>query len=286
MKPIKIFTITITAFMLFTLFSCSKPQQKTNEKPVARVFDKYLYPSDLKDVIPSNLSSADSTTLAKDFIEKWIRKQLLLNKAELNLSDQEKNVEKQIENYRSSLLIFKYEQNLIEQRLDTVITAAEIEKYYNDNTSNFLLNDNIVKALYIKIPKSSPNIQAVRRWYRSDNEDDLKQLEDYCYQYAAKFDDFSNNWIYFSEILKAVPVEISNPENYLRYRKTIEADDGNYRYFVNLKDYKLLGEVAPLEFVSDNIRSIMLNKRKIQLIQQLESDIYNDELNRGNFNIY
>ena len=121
---------------------------------------------------------------------------------------------------------------------------------------------------------------------RSSNEADQKQLEDYCYQYAAKFDNFNNNWIYFSEILKAVPVDVNNPENYLRYRKTIETEDGSFTYLVNIKDYKLIGEVAPLEFVSDNIRSIMLNKRKIQLIQKLESNIYNDALNRGNFNIY
>jgi hypothetical protein len=286
LKPTKIFTGIGTGIFMVILLACSQPRTKTNEKPVARVFEKYLYPSDLKDVIPSNISSADSSAMAKDFIEKWIRKQLLLNKAETNLSDKEKNVDKQIENYRSSLLIFKYEQNLIEQKLDTVITDPEIEKYYNDNSSNFLLNDNVVKALYIKIPKSSPNIRAVKRWYRSEKEEDQKQLEDYCYQYAAKYDNFNESWIYFSEILKAVPIEINNPENYLRYRKTIETEDGSFNYFVNIKEYKLIGEVAPLEFVSDNIRSIMLNKRKIQLIQKLESNIYNDELNRGNFNIY
>ena len=121
-----------------------------------------------------------------------IKKQLLLQKAELNLTEEQKDVHNQIEEYRSSLLIFKYEQSLILQKLDTVITQTEIEEYYNENPSNFILDINLIKALYIKLPRKAPNVEALRQLYSSEKEDDIQQLESYCYQYATKYDFFDD----------------------------------------------------------------------------------------------
>ncbi|UCH13993.1 MAG: hypothetical protein JSV22_12920 [Bacteroidales bacterium] len=276
--------IILIFVLLFT--HCSKFSRKQGEEPVARAFDKYLYPHDLQDIIPSNISQSDSVIVARDFIEKWIKQQLLLTKAELNLTDEEKNVDKQIENYRTSLLIYKYEQSLIKQKLDTFVSSKEIRDYYSEYSSNFVLNANLVKALFMQVPRTSPEIWKARWWYKSENEEDIKKLEDYCYQYATKYDYFNDNWIYFSEIEKILPIKIDNPERYLKYRKFIEIKDSTYHYFVNIKDYRLVGTVAPLETVRENIRNIIFNKRKIQLIKELESEIYNDALNRNNFTIY
>jgi hypothetical protein len=274
--------------LIFVLFftHCSHFNRKQGEEPVARVFDKYLYPRDIQDILPSNVSQSDSVIVARDFIEKWIKQQLLLAKAETNLTDTEKNVDKQIDNYRTSLLIYKYEQNLIKEKLDTFVDAKEIAEYYNENSSNFLLNANLVKAVFLQVPRTSPEIWRARRWYRSENEEDIKKLEDYCYQYASKYDYFNDKWIYFSEIEKVLPIKIEKPESYLKYRKFIEIKDSTYYYFVNIRDYRLVGTVSPLETVRENIRNIIFNKRKIRLIKELESEIYNDALNRNNFTIY
>jgi hypothetical protein len=278
------YLLIIISLLLFT--HCSGFKRNKKEEPVARVLGKYLYPRDIQDIFPSNISKSDSVIVARDFIEKWIKQQLLLNKAELNLTDAEKNVDKQIENYRTSLLIYKYEQSLIKEKLDTFVNSQEIVDYYNENSSNFLLNANIVKALFLQVPRTSPEIWKARRWYRSDNEEDIKKLEDYCYQYATKYDYFNDNWIYFSEIEKILPIKIDNPESYLKYRKFIEIKDSTYYYFVSIKDYRLVGTVSPLETVRENIRNIIFNKRKISLIKELEFEIYNDALNRNNFTIY
>jgi len=272
--------------VILSFVTCSDFKRKSGEKPVARAFDKYLYPNDINDIMPANISASDSVLAARDYIEKWIKKQLLLNKAEINLTEEEQNVDKQIENYKTSLLIYKYEQSLIEQKLDTFISFQEIEEYYNENSSNFMLNDNLVKALFLQVPRTSPEIWKIRRWYRSANEEDIKKLENYCYQYATKYDFFDDSWVYFSEIGKSLPIKIDNPEQYLKYRKFIEIKDSTYYYFVNIKDRRLIGTVSPLEIVSKNIRNIILNKRKIRLIKELEANIYNDALNRNNFIIY
>lgn len=272
--------------VILSFVTCSDFKRKSGEKPVARAFDKYLYPNDINDIMPANISASDSVLAARDYIGKWINKQLLLNKAEINLTEEEQNVDKQIENYKTSLLIYKYEQSLIEQKLDTFISFQEIEEYYNENSSNFMLNDNLVKALFLQVPRTSPEIWKIRRWYRSANEEDIKKLENYCYQYATKYDFFDDSWVYFSEIGKSLPIKIDNPEQYLKYRKFIEIKDSTYYYFVNIKDRRLIGTVSPLEIVSKNIRNIILNKRKIRLMKELEANIYNDALNRNNFIIY
>lgn len=261
-------------------------REMSNEKPLAKVFDKYLYPSNLKDIIPSNISRSDSTILINDYIDKWIRKQLLLRRAELNLTEEEKNVDEQLENYRTSLLIFKYEQSLIKQKLDTIINMEEIEKYYSDNPANFLLNNNIVKAIFIKVPRDAPDLRDLRRWYRNDTDENLKKLEAYAFQYAEIYDYFNDDWVDFTEIEKNLPVRIDNAQSLLKYRKYYEVRDSSFYYYLNIKDYRLLGSVAPLSYVIDDIRTIIMNKRKIQMVQRLESNIYNDALNRGYFTIY
>jgi hypothetical protein len=162
----------------------------------------------------------------------------------------------------------------------------EIEKYYSDNPANFVLNNNIVKAVYLKVPRDAPDLGSLRRWYRSDTDDDLKKLEAYAFQYAEEYDYFNDDWVDFSEIEKNLPVKIDRPQNLLKYRKYYEVKDSTYFYFLNLKDYRLLGSVAPLNYVIQDIRTIIMNKRKIQLVNRLESNIYNDALNRGYFTIY
>jgi hypothetical protein len=268
------------------LLSCTSHKANKEDIPVARVYDKYLYNSDLEDVVPNELSDIDSLTLVKDYIGKWVRKQLLLFKAETNLSEDDKNVEKQIDDYRTSLLVFKYEQSLIQQKLDTVITDKEVEKYFNENSSNFILNEHLVKALFIKVPRTAPDLWKLKRWCTSDDEGHLKELEAYCYNNAEKYDYFNDDWVEFKVIEEQLPKLYTNYSNILKSRNIYETWDQVYYYFVRFYDYKLEGTVAPLDYVENKIRSIIMNKRKIQYIKKLEAEVYNDALNHGNFNIY
>jgi hypothetical protein len=272
--------------LLFSSLSCKKFESRKTEKPLARVGQTYLYPSDVVETFPVNLSKNDSLLILNNFIDKWVKKQLLLQKAELNLTEEQKDVHNQIEEYRSSLLIFKYEQSLILQKLDTVITQAEIEEYYNENPSNFILDRNLTKALFIKLPRNVPNIENFRQLYSSEKEEDIQQLENYCYQYATKYDFFNDSWINFTRIQSELPQTVYAPERYLKWNKKIEQRDSVYNYFVYIRDYRLEGETAPIDYVTDNIISIILNKRKVRFITEMENDIFNDGMARGEFTIY
>jgi hypothetical protein len=273
-------------FVACIFISCSRPGKKSKDIAIARVYDKYLYKSQIENIVPKNLSSTDSQRIVSDHIDKWVRKQLLVSKAEQNLKEDEKNVEQQIEDYRSSLLIFKYEQNITNHRLDTNINEQQMLDYYNNNSQNFILNNPLAKGLFIQVLRKAPNIYDIRRLYRSDKIEDLKSLESYCYKNATKYEYFDEHWKYFNEVYQSLPETYERAENILKYRKNYEAVDSTYCYLVKISDFKLAGSIAPFDFVKNDIRSILLNKRRIQLIQDLEADIYNDALNHDNFNIY
>ncbi len=278
-----------TLFFLIILTgiaSCTSLDNRNKEKPLAQVYERNLYFSVIHDIFPKNISPSDSILILQNYVDKWVKKQLILQKAELNLTEDQKDVRQQLDEYRSSLLIYKYEQSLVAQKLDTVISQAEVQAYYDENPSNFSLDGHIVKSLFVKLPVDAPNLYRIRQLYKSEREGDFQQLESYCYQYAIKYDYFNDDWVPFESIVRELPNEIRSPERFLRYNRYIEQQDSLYRYLVNLREYHLSGTVAPLPYVQAKIRTIILNKRKVRFINVLENNIYMDALNKGDFTIY
>ena len=281
--------MVMTRFFLILLIgvtSCTTLDNRNKEKPLARVYERNLYLSDIQEFFPQNISPADSILILQNFVNKWVKKQLILQKAELNLTEEQKDVRQQLDEYRSSLLIYKYEQSLVAQKLDTAISEEEVQIYYDENPPNFSLDNHIVKCLFIKLPIDAPNLYRIRQLYRSEQEEDFQQLESYCYQYAVKYDYFNEDWVSFESISRELPNEIRSPERFLRYNRYIEQQDSLYRYLVNLREYQLSGTVAPLTYVETKIRTIILNKRKVQFVNDMENNIYMDGLNKGDFTIY
>lgn len=275
----------LSIFSTVLLFACST-KNLPDEKPIARVFDQYLYLSDLSDLLSGATSHEDSTNLITSFTEKWAKKQVLLHLAETNLNDENKDVSLELENYKTSLLIYKYQQLFISEKLDTVISDKEFEDYYNSHPNEFDLDENAIKALFIQLPKSAPNPERVKSFYQSTKEKDIKRLDDYCNKYAFKYDDFKEQWISFSELMKMLPNEITDPETYLKTNSTIEAVDSNYFYFVKIKEYQLRGSPAPFEFAKTLITPIILTQRKIELLNKLENNALKEELNKKTIEIY
>lgn len=279
----------ITSFIILIilfLYSCAQLKQKPAEKPVARVYDLYLYPSDLAENIPAGISDEDSIRIARRLIEEWARERLLLKRAEQYLSIDEKNIEKQIEEYRLTLLTFKYKQDLLKQNLDTVVTSEEIENYYQQYSSNYILDSDVVKVNYIKIAITAPQLDQLRRWYRSNNIEDLDQLEKYCQRYAEKYIINGNEWIKFIDLIEELPVKVNNPGRFLSYTTNIDVSDSVYNYLIHINDRIPEGQVSPLEMVRNNIRSVILNKRKIEYIQNLENTVFKDGLSKNEVEIF
>jgi hypothetical protein len=278
--------LIVISIVFFVLGSCSGDKNKDMNKPIAKVYDKYLYVSDMEGIFPLKISKDDSITIARNFINNWIKKQLMVRKAEINLSDQSKDIQKEIDDYRSSLLIFRYKQELIRQKIDTVVTDAEIQNYYNEFSGNFILNQSILKATIIIVSKQAPDLPKLKQWFRSDDPDNILKVDEYCYQYASKYHSFNNEWIVFTDLQKDIPLKSDQEEQILKYQKFIETDDSLFNYFVKINQYALKSSVQPLDYAQFKIKSILLNKRKFTFLEEIENDIYNDALDRNEFVIY
>ena len=271
--------------LLLIITSCNSPQI-SQDTIVAKVNDQTLFLSQVEEVVPNNSTKEDSIIISDSYINQWVKKQLMISKAELNLSAKEKDVSNMVEDYRSSLIIHKYLQLMVKQKLDTTITTEEIQKYYDQYKSNFTLNKNIIKALYIKIKKPVPNLKDVKKLYRSKKQGDMDRLEDYCFQNATKFDNFNLQWIYSQNLLNKIPIQIDKEELFLSKNKYFEAQDSIYHYFVNIQDFQLKNTLAPLIFVREDIRQIIRNKRKLQFIKNLEDNIFRDAQAKNEYKIY
>lgn len=277
--------LVISALILLG-YGCSLFKGNNQEEPLARVLEQNLYPSDIIDAIPAGASMQDSIVLARRYIDTWVRDQLMLNRAEQALTEEQKDFEKQIAEYRSSLLIYSYRQKLLRQKLDTVVSQSEVQSYYQENINNFVLGQNVIKGTFIKVPLSAPRINQLRRWSMSNGEDDLDQMEKYCISYAEKYSNFNDTWVYFGSIKPQLPMRISQPSRYLRYNRNIETTDSLYRYFLHVTDHLPEGEMAPVEMVTDDITNIIMNKRKIEFFQEMEQRVFNDGVSRNQFEIY
>lgn len=276
--PWKLLLLTGCLFLLGT--SCKKKSAETpgSERVIARVYDRYLYADALRNLVPPGTSKNDSLTIIRSYVDNWIKQQSVLKRAEDNLDEERKDVEKQLEEYRNSLITYIYESELVKQKLDTSITEQEIEKYYNDHPNNFQLKNNILRVLYFKLPKTAPKMDKVRNWYKSEQEKDRKQLEEYCYQFASDYYFNDEEWIQFDEILKKVPIRTYDQEQFLRNNRFIEIPDSNTVFFVNIKGFKIKESLSPLSFERDNIRNLIINKRKLDLINAMEKDAYDDAI--------
>ncbi len=267
-------------------FSCNQSKQEEGKTPLARVHDKFLYLEDIAEMIPNNIPYQDSVNKVKSFVDFWVREQALTKTAEINLPEEQKNVANELEKYRMTLLIERYKRKFLAQNLDTVVTSKQISDFYEKHQTEFKLSQPAVKATYIKILRTTPNIELVRSLYRSNREKHKQELTNYCSEHAAVFDEFNNDWIYFKDLLIEIPLRIDNQESYLKSKSYIEVNDSVYYYLVNIHNYRLIGATSPLVFVEGNIQSMMLNQRKQQLINNLQTNIYNNMIDKKEIEIF
>jgi hypothetical protein len=262
------------------------PAMDTSDVVIAEVRSKKLYLSEVSAVIPNNLDPRDSMIMADDYVRKWIRHELVLRKAEENLPADLKNVTRELEEYRNSLIIFRYKNELMAQRMDTTVSNAELMEYYTQHADNFKLGRNIVKAVFLKIPAEFANPEVLKKMASETSEEGTNEIRDFGLQYARGFDVFTDRWIDLDRVMNNIPMTIENAEQFLQNNRFIEYSDSSYYYLVAIHDYLLKNEQAPEEYVRNNIKSLILNRRKIEFLREVENNIYQEGINRNIFKIY
>jgi hypothetical protein len=286
-------TLLIVCSMVI-ISSCDLIRMKKNNrdsddsrKPLARVDQVYLYADELSGIVPSSASKEDSAARISSYVNSWIRKQLLLNEAAKNIDINEAEVERKVLDYRYSLIGYEFQNFYIKKNLNDSVSWDEIETYYKSHLDNFILKQNIVQGTYIKVPKTAPRIQRVKELMFSKKSKDITELKSYCLSFTAAYQLPDSSWIEFDKLAANSPLaEIPNKIQFLRNYSYYETNDQNFLYFLKLDAYKISDNVSPLEFVEEDIKNIILNKRKVELAKKLEDEVYENAVKRKDFEVF
>lgn len=253
---------------------------------VAEMGGKQLTWNEISEVVPDNSSPEDSAALADRYLRDWITKQLIISKAETSLPDDLKSFEEMIENYRSSLLIYAFEQEWVRQKLDTVVSDQEIQEYYTDNEKNFQLKDYILKVKFTAIANDSKQIPAIKKLFNSPKPEDLVKWQQLCVEIGASHYFNEEEWMKWDDFVKQIPLDVFDVEGFLRKKGPIEFEKGTNLYLISITDYQLAGSKSPLSFERDKIRAMIINKRKMSLLETMRQDIYAKAEKDGEIKIY
>ncbi len=274
--------------LVLTHTSCQyfQPKQVEPERIIAKVGDKVLSEKNLLALTPSNLSLQDSSKYAEKFVSDWIKKQLMIQKAEESIDFNEAQIQRKVLDYQYALMVHELEERYIDTNLNKDVSEQEITSYYNEKSENFILRQNLAKCVYFKIPNKAPQVWRLRRALRNYPADTVKVWE-YASEHAIKAFTEDSVWIKFDDVLLETPLkDISNKTQFLKSNSSVEVSDEDFIYFLKIFDYKLVGEVTPLEFIRENVKDIILNKRKIALKKDLEKKIYDEAVQNNAFEIY
>jgi hypothetical protein len=288
-------TIGMVSLILLSclLQSCDLIRMKKEEpatevrKAVARVNNNYLYRDELIGIVTNNTSSNDSLDRVTAYINSWIRKQLLIDEAMKTIDINEAEVERKVLDYRYSLIGYEYQNFYIKQNLSDKIDDAEIENYYKGHIDNFILKQNIIKGTYIKVPKGAPRTTRIKELIFSRKEKDENELKSYCLSFSTAYQLSDSSWIEFDKLAVNSPLaEIPNKVQFLKSYNYYETNDTDFLYFIKIDAYKMSDNISPLEFVKEDIKNIILNKRKVELARKLEDQVYENAAQQKDFEIF
>jgi len=273
----KIFYLFIVFLMIF---SCK--EEETHKDAIARVNNVYLYEKDFINSLPNTYTKEDSILFRSNFINSWAKEQLLLQKAKLNI-DTKKEIDQMVLKYKKELLKDKYKEALLKQNLDTSITAADIDRYYEQNKNIYKLNERLLKIKYIYFNKDISDKKELIKNFKSDAYEDIELLnEEHLKFISSNLND--SIWISYKDVRKKLP--FLNEQKKLKKIKFLQKEDSIGVYLVAVKDVLYRNDIAPKSYVEPVIRQMILHKRKLQLIKEIEKTLLEDATKNKQFETY
>ncbi len=278
-KPL--YRIVGIAFMLFVCGACNST---VGEDVVARAYGNYLREADLQGLLQPGMTKEDSVAVVNNYINQWLQQQVVLHKAEKNVAA---NFQEQLQNYKNNLLTYEYERQVIAQLLDTNVSNEEIQQYYDSHRDDFLLKSNIVRAIYVKVNAASPSVARLKKLMSKKklDDNDMQDLQHIAASHGVDYYFEEDTWMPFQKLQTMVPVETYNEVAFLKNNSKITISDSLWMYVVHILDYKVVDETSPLEYEYDHIRTVILNSRKIDIIENMQRDLLekaelNDDIER------
>lgn len=273
------FTHLLLFFFLFSV-SCTGRQGSMKENLLVEVNGNLLYREDLQRVLPPGLSPDDSLLFAEKYIRDWVEGILLYDVAENNIPNSQE-VAELVENYRKTLIIHTYQQELIRQKLSSEVSEQELTDFYENNKHLFVLERPLIKGLFVKIPLTAPQVNDVRKWYKSETQEAIEKLEKYSWQHALSYDYFYDKWVPLADILKKVPLLEMSPELYVEQNRHIELKDSLSHYFLNVTDYLGIGDEKPYDFARPSVIEMITNLKRVNFMKEVKNDLYQEAMKKN-----
>jgi hypothetical protein len=252
---------------------------------LAEAYGKKLYDTELKKLLSPNMSFEDSVLITKEYVNVWLGRQILLNKAETVLSPEEKDKSKQIEQYKSDLLSYEVLNKLAIMQVDTSFADAELEEYYEEQQNEFELSQNILKINFFKIPQASEDLDLLWSSFKQNDFSIYSKLKALAEGSGNYYMD-KESWVYFNDILKELPISTYDQEQYLNNNKFIKIVDGSFVYFIKIIDFKIRSTTSPFSLERDNIKELLLMKRQQAMVKSIETKLLEDAYNNKQIKTY
>lgn len=276
----------IYMLVIISLLAVSCKRETANNVDIlVKVGNKYLTIQDLERDLPPSVDPQDSIIAAEHYIRTWINENLLYDIAEKNIVNKE-NIDLLVENYRKSLIIYQYQEQLVNEKLSKEIDNSEILTYYEANKDKFKLDRPLIKGIFLRIPIDAPHIEQVRKWYKSTSQTSIENMEKYSIQNATSYDYFVESWVDFNELMDNWPVDYKDNIEVIRRNSTLEQQDDKYYYFLNITAYLLPGDTAPFEYARSTVKEMIINQKKIDFLRKTEGDLYNKAIKQGQVIFY
>jgi len=274
-------------FLLSFLFvSCNFFKQDNEKLPIARVNDTYLYFDDIKELVVQTASKEDSLLIISNFINRWATQQLLIDQSKINLPQERQDAfDELINDYKEDLYTEAYKGSIVSRQLDSTVTKGQLQSFYESNKENFKLNGELLKVRYIQVDENFSNLSRVKEKLNRFNEEDKSNLNDLSIQFKS-FNFNDSIWVKKEALFEVLPVLQNNSRQVLKKSNFTQLQDSLGVYLVKIEDILLTNDIAPLIYVEPTIKQIILNKRKLELIKNLERDITKDALKNKKFEIY
>ena len=275
-------------FIFILLFSfitigCNNLSNNNSNNLVARAGENFLYENDL----PKFLSEDDSIKRFMNFVESWAKEKVLYDLSLVNLSQSKKSeIDELVNNYKVDLYINSYKDLIVNTRIDSLVSTSVIDSFYNLNSNNFKLNENLLKFRYVKVPNDNINLTRIKRYIVRVNDDDRLFLDSLNFQFA---DLKLNDSIWFTERDVISSIEFINQQNKSRYllkNRLFTIEDSQYVNYFIVKDILKSGNIPPLSYLYERIKSTIINQRKLNLLQSLNKEILNDALKSKKYEIF
>ena len=275
--------LTLSSCQLVRRIADGAEERILGDEVVARAGEHKLFRSELEKLIPGGITPEDSTSLARQYIYTWAKDLLFLDMADEQLSKAEKDVSKELEEYRRSLLKYRYTQHYVSERLDTLITEEEKRAYYEAHSDKFLLDKPLMRCRILLIPNTSKSLKAIQKKMRSDQDEDLAEAEELCKMAAIRYADLSDSWIDATQLSRELEMDPDAVLSALRKGNVEWEDDGDVLHYAYIVEKVKEGKAAPFEYVSDRVGDIILNIRKHALTTALERDLLERARTNGQF---